>query len=46
MILENDQLIELGLNLKLSDHTIEADGGPFKISTRPMVDLSIYEFTI
>ena len=46
VILENDQLIELGLNLKFSNHIIEADGGPLKGCTRPMVDLSTYAFTI
>ena len=44
MILGWDLLSELALNLKLSDHIIEADGGPFKGSTTPMVDLGTYEF--
>ena len=30
---------------KFSDHVIEADDGPFKESTSPMVDLDTYEFT-
>ena len=44
MILGRDLLTELGLNLKLSDHIIEADDGPFKGSTTPMVDLGTYIF--
>ena len=39
-------LTELGLNLKFFDHIIEADDGPFKGSTTPMVDLGTYEFKI
>ena len=35
-------LTDLGLNLKFSDHVIEADDGPFKGSTAPMVDLGTY----
>ena len=31
-------------SLKSSDHVIEADGGPFKGSTAPMVDLGKYDF--
>ena len=34
----------LGLNLKLSDHVIEAYGITFKESMAPMVDLVKYEF--
>ena len=32
----------LGLNLKLSDHVIEVDGGDFKESTAPTVVLDAY----
>ena len=39
MILGWDLLTELGLNLKLPEHIIEAGGVPFKESTTPMVDL-------
>ena len=39
MILRQDELTELGLNLKLSDNVIAADYGYFKRSTTPMVDL-------
>ena len=35
---------ELWLNLKFSDQIIEADDGPFKGSTAPMVDLGTYKF--
>ena len=34
----------LGLNLKLSDHVIEADDETFKGSTAPMVDMGTYRF--
>ena len=44
MILGRDILIELELNLKLSEHFIEADDGDFKGSTTPMVDLGTYIF--
>ena len=44
MILGRDLLTALGLNLKSSDHVIEADDGPFKGSTPPMVDMGMYEF--
>ena len=44
MILGRYLLTTLGLNLKLSDHFIEADDGPFKGSTSPMVDMGTYEF--
>ena len=37
-------LTELGLNLKLSEHVIEADDGTFNGSTTPMVDLGTYAF--
>ena len=41
-----DLLIELGLNLKLSDHGIKSDDGLFKVSKTPMVDLGTYGFLI
>ena len=44
MILGRDILTELGLNLKFSEHVIEADDGPFNGSTMPMVDLGTYIF--
>ena len=44
MILGRYILTELGLNLKFSEHVIEADDGPFKGSTTPMVDLVMYKF--
>ena len=37
-------LIDLGLNLKWSDHVIESDDGTFKGYMAPMVDLGTYEF--
>ena len=37
-------LTALGLNLKFSDHVIEADDGNFKGSTAPMFDMGNYEF--
>ena len=46
MILGQYLLTELGLNLKFSDHAIEADDGTFIGSTTPMVDLGTYEFKI
>ena len=36
MILGRYLLTELGLNLRFSDHIIEADNGPFKGSTTSM----------
>ena len=36
--------IELALNLKLSEHVIEADDRPFEGSTTLMVDLGTYVF--
>ena len=39
MILGRDILLELGLNLNVSDHIIESDGGSFIGDTAPMVDL-------
>ena len=42
MILGKNLLTELGLNLKLSEHVIEADYGHFNGSTTPMVDLGTY----
>ena len=44
MILGRYLLIELLLNLKFSEHVIEADDGPFKGSTTPMVNLGKYIF--
>ena len=38
MILGRDLLTELGLNLKFSEHVIEADDGPFKGSKTIIVD--------
>ena len=45
MILGRAILTELVIILKLSEHTIETDDGPFKGSTTPMVDLGTYIFT-
>ena len=36
MILRWDLLTEFGLNIKFSEHVIEADDGPFKGYTTPM----------
>ena len=44
MILGRDILTELVLNIKFSEHIIEANYGPFKGSTTPMVDLGTYMF--
>ena len=44
MILGRDLLTELVLNIKLSEHVIEADYQPLKGLTAPMVDLGKYEF--
>ena len=44
MILGRYLLTELGLNLKFSDHIIEAGCGPFKGYTTSMVYLGMYEF--
>ena len=41
MILGRYILTALGLNIKLSDHVIEADDGPLKGSTTPMVKLYV-----
>ena len=46
IILDIDLLTALGLDLKFSDHGIEADDGPFKGSTAPMVGLGTYDFKI
>ena len=43
MIIVRYILTALGLNLKLSDHIIEAENGTFKGSTALMVDLGPYE---
>ena len=42
MILCRDLLTSLGLNLKLSDHFIEADNETLKGSTAPIVDMVTY----
>ena len=42
MILGRDILTVLGSNIKLSDHVIESDDGPFKVLTAPIVDLGKY----
>ena len=39
IILGRDLLTELRLNIKISKHVIEADDGPFMVTTSPMVDL-------
>ena len=44
MILGRDLLLELWLNLKLSEHVIESYDGPFDGSTTFMVDLGTYIF--
>ena len=44
MILGRYILTQLVLNLKLSDHVINSDYGPFKGSTEPMVDFGMCEF--
>ena len=44
MILGRYILKALLLNLKFSDHVIEADYGTFKGSMAPMVDLDMYDF--
>ena len=44
MILGQYILPELGLNLKFSEHIIEAYGGPFNRSTTPIVDFGAYIF--
>ena len=44
MILGRSLLKELGLNLKVSRHVIESDGGPFKGSTTTMVNLGTCKF--
>ena len=43
MILGRDILTALRLNIKLSEHVIEADYAPLNRSTVPMVDLGMYE---
>ena len=42
MILVSDLWVELGLNLKLSEHVIKADDGPFNGSTTHVVHLGTY----
>ena len=44
MIIGRYLLIELGLNIKKSQHVIEAYDGPFIESTSHMVDLGAYIF--
>ena len=44
MILVQDILTELGLNLKFSEHVVEADDGLFNGSTTLIVDLGTYIF--
>ena len=44
MVLGRYILTALVLNLKLSDHVIEADAGTLKGSTEPMIVLDTYEF--
>ena len=44
IILGRDLLTDLGINLNVFDHIIEADYGKFKGSTAPMVDMGTYEF--
>ena len=44
MILDGDILTTLGLNLKFSDHVIEANYGTFKGQAASMVYLGKYEF--
>ena len=45
IILGIDILTEMGLNPKLSNHVVEGDDGPFKGSTTPVFDMSMYDFT-
>ena len=44
MVWGRDILTASVSNLKLSGHVIEADNGPFKGSTSPMVDMGMYAF--
>ena len=44
MILGRYILTALVLNIKLSEHIMEEDGGTLKGSTAPMVDISKYGF--
>ena len=44
MVLGKDVLTALWLNLKLSEHVVKSDDGPFKLSTKPMVDLGTNVF--
>ena len=32
------------ITFKLSEHVVKEDGGPFKESTEPMVDLGMHKF--
>ena len=45
MILGRNIWTELGLNLKFSDHVVEADNGTLKESTAPISDIGTYEST-
>ena len=44
MMLGRDLLTPLGLNLKISDHVIKSNDGPFKGSKSPMIHMGTYEF--
>ena len=44
MILLQDILTKTGLNLKFSEHVIEADDGPLNGSTKPIFNLGTYIF--
>ena len=43
-ILGRDLLSALFFNKRLCDHVIEAENGPLKVLTSPMVDMGTYEF--
>ena len=44
MLLGRDLLIELGLNLKFSEHATKANDGPLNGYRTPMIDLGTYTF--
>ena len=46
MILGRYILTPLGLNIKLSDHVIQADDSPLKGSAATMIYMDTYEFKI
>ena len=46
MFLDRDILRALGLNIKLSDHVIQADDSPLKGSAATMIYMDTYEFKI